>query len=94
MLEKTLVVVSQGDVSYIPSEKTEGGQLAMCAIRLRELGSPKFADEFVCSLFGNLALCRFYPNDVVIAALRFHVNESGGNLYQNVTATDLVKFKS
>lgn len=88
------MVVSQGDVSYIPSEKTEGGQLAMCSIRLRELGNPKFADEFVCSMFGNLALCRFYPNDVVVAALRLHVHESGGNLYQNVTATDIVKFKS
>ena len=35
-------VVSQGDVSYVASQKAEGGQLAKCVIRLKEFGGSKF----------------------------------------------------
>lgn len=91
---KILKVVSQGYVNYVPSEKQEGGQLAMSVIRLRELGGQKIADEFVCAMFGNLALCRFYENEIVAATLRFHAHETGGNVFQNVTAMDIVKLKS
>lgn len=39
-------VVSQQAVSYIPSTKQEGGQLAKSVIRLRELGSGKYGNEY------------------------------------------------
>ena len=52
-------VVSQSNVSYIASTKEESGQLAKCVIRLKEFGGGKFGDEYVCTLFGNLAQCRF-----------------------------------
>ena len=38
-------VVSQGDVSYVASQKAEGGQLAKCVIRLREFGGSKLGNE-------------------------------------------------
>lgn len=84
-------VVSQGNVSYIPSTKQEGGQLAKCWIRLKEFGSGKFGDEYACTLFGNLAQCRFAEGDVVTASLRYQVHEVNGNYYQEVIANDIVQ---
>lgn len=84
-------VVSQQAVSYIPSTKQEGGQLAKSVIRLKELGSGKFGNEYACTLFGNLALCKFYENDLVAASLRFQVHEVNGILYQEIIVNDIVK---
>ena len=89
-----LRVVSQGTVSYIASQKAEGGQLAKCEIRLKMLGGSKFSDEFVATLFGSLALSRFCEGDVVVAVLRFSVHEVNGCLYQDVVCSDLVKLNA
>ena len=90
---KTIIshVVSQGDVTYIPSTKQEGGQLAKCIIRLKEFGGGKFGNEYACTMFGNLALCKFYEGDLVVASLRFQVHEVNGAVYQEVIANDVVK---
>ena len=85
-------VVSQTDASYVASQKAEGGQLAKCVIRLREFGGSKFGNEYVCTMFGNLAQCRFYEGDLVAASLRFQVHEVNGAMYQEVIANDVVKF--
>ena len=84
-------VVSQGVVSYIPSTKQEGGQLAKCVIRLKEFGGSKFGNEYACTMFGNLAQCKFYEGDLVAASLRFQVHEVNGAVYQEVIANDVVK---
>lgn len=81
-------------MSYIASQKAEGGQLAKCEIRLKMLGGSKFGDEFVATLFGNLALSRFCEDDVVVAVLRFSVHEVNGCLYQDVVCSDLVKLNA
>lgn len=91
MKTELLRVVSQGNVSYIPSQKEANGQLAKCDIRLKKLGGSKFGDEFIATLFGNLAQCRFYEGDVVVAVLRFSVHEVNGCLYQDVVCNDMVK---
>ena len=84
-------VVSQGVVSYVASQKAEGGQLAKCVIRLKEFGGGKFGNEYACTMFGNLAQCRFYEGDLVVASLRFQVHEVNGATYQEVIANDVVK---
>jgi len=84
-------VVSQGDVTYVASQKAEGGQLAKCVIRLKEFGGGKFGNEYACTMFGNLAQCRFYEGDLVAASLRFQVHEVNGAVYQEVIANDVVK---
>ena len=89
METKILRVVLQSDVTYIPSTKQEGGQLAKCLIRLKEFGGSKFGDEYVCTLFGNLAQCRFAEGELVAASLRFQVHEVNGNSYQEVIANDV-----
>ena len=84
-------VVSQGVVTYIPSTKQEGGQLAKCLIRLKEFGGSKFGNEYACTMFGNLAQCKFFEGDLVVASLRFQVHEVNGAVYQEVVANDVVK---
>ena len=87
-------VVSQGDVTYVASQKAEGGQLAKCMIRLKEFGGGKFGNEYVCTMFGNLAQCRFYEGDLVVDSLRFQVHEVNGALYQEVVANNVVKISN
>ena len=87
-------VVSQGDVTYIPSTKQEGGQLAKCVIRLKEFGGSKFGNEYVCTMFGNLAQCKFYEGDLVVASLRFQVHEVNGAVYQEVVVNDMVSLNN
>ena len=82
-------VVSQGDVTYVASQKAESGQLAKCVIRLKEFGG-KFGNEYVCTVFGNLAQCKFSEGDLVIASLRFQVHEVNGSVYQEIVANDVV----
>ena len=84
-------VVSQGDVTYVASQKAEGGQLAKCLIRLKEFGGGKFGNEYIATLFGNLAQCRFAEGDLVVASLRFQVHEVNGAAYEEIVANDVVK---
>jgi len=86
-------VVSQTEASYVASQKAEGGQLAKCVIRLKEFGGGKFGNEYACTVFGNLAQCRFYEGDLVAVSLRFQVHEVNGTVYQEVVANDIVKLR-
>lgn len=87
-------VVSQSDVTYVASQKAEGGQLAKCVIRLKEFGGGKFGDEYVCAMFSNLAQCRFAEGSLVAASLRFQVHEVNGAMYQEIVANDVVSLKN
>ena len=90
MMTNLFRVVSQGDVAYVASQKADGGQLAKSIIRLKAFGSGKFGDEYVCTMFGNLAQCKFYEGDLVLASLRFQVHEVNGSVYSEVIANDIV----
>ena len=91
METKILKVVRQGEAFGVQSSKSESGQIQKCNIVLRELGGSKFENEFVCAMLGNLAVCRFYEGDVVVATLRFSTHEYQGQAYQEVLVTDIVK---
>jgi hypothetical protein len=94
MQERILRVVRQGEAFSVPSQKAESGQIQKCAIVLREMGGSKYENEFVCTMLGNLAGCKFYEGDVVAATLRFSVHESNGSFYQDILVTDLEKMKN
>lgn len=94
MEAKILRVVRQGEAFPVPSTKTESGTIQKCNIVLREMGGSKYENEFVCSMLGNLAGCRFYEGDLVAATLRFSVHESNGSFYQDILVTDLDKLKN
>ena len=81
-------VVAQTEAVYVPSKKSENGQLAKCYIRLRELGGD-YEDEYICAMFGNLALCKFAVGKTVIASLRFQTHESNGSYFQDVVASEV-----
>ena len=90
METKILKVVAQTEAVYVPSKKSDNGQLAKSMIRLKELGG-EYEDEYICAMFGNLARCKFAEGDVVVAALRFQTHESNGLFYQDIVANEIVK---
>ena len=90
-MTKILRVVRQGEAFSVQSSKQESGQLQKCTIVLRELGGSKFENEYVCTMLGTLASCRFYDGDVVAATLRFSTHEYQGQTFQEVLATEIVK---
>jgi hypothetical protein len=93
METKILKVVRQGEAFSVQSFKQESGSIQKCNIVLKELGGSKFENEFVCTMLGNLAACRFYEGDVVLATLRFSTHEYQGQAYQEVLVTDIEKIK-
>ena len=86
-----LKVVRQGEVFSVQSQKAESGQIQKCNIVLRELGGGKYENEYACTMLGNLASCKFYEGDVVLASLRFSTHEYQGQVFQEVLVTDLIK---
>ena len=84
MQTKICKVLAQTEPVNVPSKKSENGQLAKSMIRLKELGGD-YEDEFICAMFGNLALCKFAPGSLVAAALRFQTREQ----FQDVVASDI-----
>lgn len=70
--------------------KQDGSTLNKCVIVLQEVGG-KYENSFVCNLLGNAALCKFYPGDLVYAALRFQHNEYQGKFYNEIVVQDIIK---
>ena len=89
METKILKVVRQGEAFNVQSTKAESGQVQKCNIVLRELGGSKFENEFVCTMLGDLAGCKFQEGDVVAATLRFSTHDFQGQTYQEILATDI-----
>ena len=46
---------------------------------------------YVWAMLGNLAACRFYEGDVVMATLRFSTHEYQGQTFQEILCSDIVK---
>ena len=91
METKILKVVRQGEAFSVQSKNSETGSIQKCNIVLKEMGGSKFENEYVCAMLGNLALCRFYEGDVVVATLRFSTHEYQGQTFQEILATEIVK---
>jgi hypothetical protein len=88
---KILKVVRQGEAFNVQSSKQESGQIQKCNIVLKELGGSKFENEFVCTMLGNLAGCKFYEGDLVAVTLRFSTHEYQGQTFQEILITDIAK---
>ena len=83
-------VVQQGDSFSVQSQKAEGGMTAKCNIVLQEFGG-KFENQYAGVMLGNLAINKFAPGDLVVAALRFTAREYNGATYQDILVTDIAK---
>ena len=88
MVTKILKVVAQTEPVFVPSKKSNSGQLAKSMIRLKELGGD-YEDEYICAMFGDLALCKFAVGKTVIASLRFQTHEANGSFFQDVVANEI-----
>ena len=91
MQTKILRVVRQGETFSVQSKNSETGSIQKCGIVLREMGGSKFENEYACTMLGNLASCRFYEGDVLIATLRFSTHEYQGQTFQEILVNDIVK---
>ena len=91
MEPKILKVVRQGEAFSVQSKQSETGQTQKCNIVLKELGGSKFENEYVCAMLGNLAACRFYEGDLVVATMRFSTHDYQGQTFQEILLTDIVK---
>ena len=87
-----MVVAKSEPISYT-SKKQEGGQLTKCVIRLKEPGGD-YGDEYLCQVFGNLALVSFEVGELVVAALDFKTHEHNGSWYQDIVAKEIAKLKN
>lgn len=90
METKILRVVKCGDAFTVKSEKSETGVLNKRNLVLKELGG-KYENEYAVSVLGNAASLVFYEGDLVMVTLRFQTREFNGQLFQDITATDIVK---
>ena len=88
MNTELMKVVQQGEAFAVQSQKSETGQVKKCNILLQELGG-KYADQYVCTMLGNAATCRFSQDELVAVSLRFSVNEYEGRHYQDILVADI-----
>lgn len=87
-MKEIMKVVAQYEVQEIM--KKDGTTMKKCMLLVRKIGN-EYEDSFAVTLLGNLASCKFYPGELVYAALHFTTNEYNGNVYQEVTARDIIK---
>ncbi|MDO4161356.1 MAG: hypothetical protein Q4D41_12970, partial [Prevotellaceae bacterium] len=80
-------VVNSGEMITLPSKKAESGTINKRVVLLKEMGNA-WANEYVCSLFGNNATLQLYKDDLVAAALSFTTSEHNDKTYQEITVTD------
>ena len=85
--------MKSGEMFSVKSEKSENGQLNKRNLVLKELGG-KYENEYAVSVLGNAASLVFYEGDLVMVTLRFQVREYNGQAFQDVTATDIIKFNA
>ena len=89
---KTLFkVIAQQDPFSVT--KQDQSTLRKCVIVLQEIGG-KHENSYVCHLLGNAADCKFYPNDLVYACLRFQHSEYQDKFYNEITVQDIVSFSN
>jgi hypothetical protein len=88
MQTKILKVVKSGELFSVKSEKSENGQLNKRNLVLKELGG-KFENEYAVSVLGSVASLAFAEGDLVAVTLRFQTREYNGQVFQDITATDI-----
>lgn len=89
MKQKALRVVKQMDRRFVTSTESETGQKAVCTLVMRELGEPKYANQYVCTVWGPLAEADFEEDQLVVCDLSFSCREAAnGKYYQNITASN------
>ena len=83
-------VLAQSEMSTVPSQTAEGGQLSKCSIVLQEWGG-KYENSYVATVLGEQAKMRFVKDELVVASLRFSTREYNGQVYQDIVVNEIIK---
>ena len=89
-MKNLMKVVTCGEMFTVRSEKAEGGSLNKRNLILQEIGG-KYENQYAVTVLGNLAQTVFHPGEYVWAALRFQTREYNGQVFQDITALDIIK---
>ena len=89
-MKNLMKVMNCGEMFTVRSEKAEGGSLNKRNLILQEIGG-KYENQYAVTVLGNLAQTVFHPGEYVWAALRFQTREYNGQVFQDITATDIIK---
>ena len=92
MEARILRVVKCGECFTVKSEKSENGQLNKRNLVLKELGG-KFENEYAVAVLGNAASMDFQEGDLVAVTMRFQTREYNGQVFQDITVTEVLKLK-
>ena len=79
-------VLSQTEPQTIT--KSDNTQIQKSTVVLQELGG-QYANSYAAVMLGNQI--KFYPNELVVASLRFSSREYQGRHYQDVTINEIYK---
>ncbi len=86
-----LEVVKCGEAFTVKSEKSENGELMKRQLVLKELGG-KYESHYVVTALAEQAEKEFKTGDLVFATMRFQSREYNGQVYQDIVATEIIKF--
>lgn len=90
MIKGIFEVIDQTEVSYLYEAEFENGRAPKCDIKLKEFGGDNNGDEFICTLWDDLAELRFSKGDLVVASLKFSISFSfKGTGHQLVTIKNI-----
>ena len=89
-MKNLMKVVTCGEMFTVRSEKAEGGSLNKRNLVLQEIGG-KYENQFAVTVLGNLAQTVFHPGEYVWVALRFQTREYNGQVFQDITAVEIIK---
>lgn len=90
-MKKIFKVVAQSATQ--PVTRQDGTQTQKCIIVLQEFGG-RYENSYACTMLGNMASCKFYPNDLVFASIRFAYREYNEQYYMDATIQDIVRIDS
>lgn len=97
MITLQMRVISCGEIETLT--KQDGSQSQKRQIRLQELGgysrydnpAQNVGNALVAVMFGNLAQCMFYPNEIVTVVVKPSIRNYQGAWYQDLTVVDIIK---
>ena len=89
-MNKTYIVVAQSPISQIPSKVNEGGRVDTSTLTVRELGS-KWSNSYAVQLYGEQARETYQCGEVLLMALKFQAKPSAEDVFQRVTAEEIVR---
>ena len=92
MEAKFYKVMKVGNVVEVTTR--ESGKLNKRTLVLQDLGGSKYENVYVVVLLGNAAALEFYEQDVVIAKLAFQTHEYNDQVYQDITAKEIIRIKA